>query len=48
MKKNDKKECGIILGLMLIMIICLAGCKEKDEFETTPEYVLIPPVRVLS
>jgi len=48
MKKCDIKECSIILGIMLIMIICLTGCKEKDEFETTPEYVLIPPVGVLS
>lgn len=48
MKKCDKKECGIILGIMIIMIIFIAGCKSKDEFDTTPEYVLIPPVSVLS
>ncbi len=48
MIKYDKIECGIILGIMLIMVIGLTGCKKKDEFDTNPEYVLIESVDTLS
>ena len=41
MIKYDKLEAAITLTIALIMVICITGCKKKDdEFNTNPKYVL--------
>ena len=48
MIKYDKLESFLCLTAALIMILCITGCKKKDEFDTDPKYVLIESVDKLS